>query len=132
MKRSRLGFGLTAAALAVLVAGVGSTVAADPGDVVIATQDLHRTLMLGDVAADNAIGVDYQKGKHSYLRWSEDGGKRVDILAACSSVEFAEAVFNVAIQSRTKELCTISQGARLLRRSVPGGNAATTRAPETI
>ena len=51
-------------------------------------------------------------------RWSEDGGKRLEVLAACATVEFAEAVFNVAIQSRTKELCTISQGARLLRRSV--------------
>lgn len=52
-------------------------------------------------------------------RWSEDGGKRLDLLAACSTVEFAEAVFNVAIQSRTKELCTISMGARLIRRSSP-------------
>jgi len=50
-------------------------------------------------------------------RWTADGGKPLDLLAACSSVQFAEAVFNVAIQSRTKELCTISQGARLLRRS---------------
>lgn len=75
MKRSRFGFGLTAAALAILVVGVGSTAAANPGDVVIATQDVHRTLVLGDVAADNAIGVGYQKGKHSYLRWSEDGGQ---------------------------------------------------------
>ena len=50
-------------------------------------------------------------------RWTPDGGKRLDLLAACSTVEFAEAVFNVAIQSRTKELCTISQGARLIRRS---------------
>jgi hypothetical protein len=75
MKRSRFGFGLTAAGLAMVVVGVGSTAAANPGDVVIATQDLHRTLVLGDVAADNAIGVGYQKGKHSYLRWSEDGGQ---------------------------------------------------------
>jgi hypothetical protein len=75
MKRSRFGFGLTVAALAVLVVGVGSTAAADPGDVVIATQNLHKTLVLGDVAAGNAIGVDYQKGNHSYLRWSEDGGQ---------------------------------------------------------
>jgi hypothetical protein len=75
MKRSRLGYGLTAAALAVFVIGVGSTAAADAGDVVIATQDLHKTLVLGDVAADNAIGVVYQKGNRSYLRWSEDGGQ---------------------------------------------------------
>ena len=43
-------------------------------------------------------------------RWTADGGKPLDLLAACSSVQFAEAVFNVAIQSRTKEHCTISQG----------------------
>lgn len=75
MKRFRLGFGLMAAALAVLVVGVGSTAAADPGDVVIANQDLHKTLVLGDVAAGNAIGVVYQKFNRSYLRWSEDGGQ---------------------------------------------------------
>lgn len=74
MKRARLWFGFTAAAMAVLVVGVGSAAAADPGDVVIATQDLHKTLVLGDVAAGNAIGVAYQKGAYSYLRWSQDGG----------------------------------------------------------
>lgn len=52
-------------------------------------------------------------------RWSEDGGKRQDVLAACSTVEFAEAVFVTAIKSRTREICTISMGARLIRRSSP-------------
>ena len=75
MKRSRFWFGFTAAAMAVLVLGVGSAAAADPGDVVIATQDLHKTLVLGDVAAGNAIGVAYQKGANSFLRWSTDDGQ---------------------------------------------------------
>lgn len=50
-------------------------------------------------------------------RWTPDGGKLQDTLAACSTVEFAEAVFNLAIQSKPNELCTISQGARLIRKS---------------
>jgi hypothetical protein len=52
-------------------------------------------------------------------RWTPDGAKRQDVLAACSTVEFAEAVFETAIKSRTREICTISMGARLIRRSTP-------------
>ncbi len=50
-------------------------------------------------------------------RWSLDGGKLYDTLALCSTVEFAEAVYEAAIKRQPLELHTISQGARLLRRS---------------
>ena len=50
-------------------------------------------------------------------RWSADGGKIYDTLALCSTVELAEAVLDAAMQKNATELVTISQGARLIRRS---------------
>lgn len=74
MKRSPVLLGFVSAALAASVLGVSSAAAGEPGDVVIATQALHKTLALGDVAAGNSIGIVYQKSNHSYLRWSMDEG----------------------------------------------------------
>lgn len=74
MAKRRFFFGFWVAALAAVVLGVGTVAAADPGDVVIATQKLHKALKVGDVAAGNAIGVAFQKNNLSYLRWSLDDG----------------------------------------------------------
>jgi len=68
-------FGSVVAVLAAASLAVGTALATDPGDITIATQALHKTLVLGDVAADNAIGVVYQRGAYSFLRWSTDGGQ---------------------------------------------------------
>ncbi len=74
MKRPPVLLGFVSAALAASVLGMSSASAAEPGDVLIATQALHKTLALGDVAAGNTIGIVYQKSNHSYLRWSMDEG----------------------------------------------------------
>ena len=49
--------------------------------------------------------------------WSADGGKRHDTLAACSTVEYAEAVLEAAARITQSVLITISQGARLIRKA---------------
>lgn len=51
-------------------------------------------------------------------RWSADGGKLYETLALCGAIEFAEAVFKVAIEAYPDELCKISHGERMIRRSV--------------
>jgi hypothetical protein len=70
----RIFWSVAIAGLAAMVFAVGPALAAHPGELVLATQALHKRLVVGDIASSNAIGVVYQRGAYSFLRWSTDGG----------------------------------------------------------
>jgi hypothetical protein len=74
VKTFRFSFGAGLALLAAIALSAGPVAAADPGDVSIATGQLHSTLVLGDIAAADSIAIVFQKSDHSYVRWSTDGG----------------------------------------------------------
>ena len=71
----RIGPSVGLALLTLTLAGTVPAAAAEPVDVLIASAAYHRTLVAGDIAAADAIGIVYQKNTQSYLRWSTDGGQ---------------------------------------------------------
>jgi len=90
---------------------------------------LKKLTRVADLFVICSIHAGLIKGvlKSEHLRfkvetWSADGGKRHDTLTMCTTVEYAEAVLDAAARKASAELITISQGARLIRRT--GGSTS--------